>query len=388
VITGKKDAAHRFVARASAAPAIRFGFGKSRSTDMPWSRVLGFTDPFSYQSAFRSVEVELFPTAKGQFCAELTQINMNNLWVHGAHEDLPRVYIGVVKPHRAAIGFLTRANQPAMQHCGMDVLPGDIVINDTDLMYRRTEANCDWGSMSLPRDDLNATCKAVAGQEYAGPPLKHLVRPAPDLMSRLLKLHEMVSQLAKTTPDILSLPEVARALEQELIRVMIRCLTEGELSEMTAGGRRHDIIIVRFEEFLEAHPDEPLYLTEICAAIGVAERTLRAACEEHLGMAPIRFLSLRRMHLVHRALLWADPSTATVTRLATDHGFWELGRFSVAYRALFGESPSESLRRPPDDHRIFLNRPSSLDGPVWRTPRRSARRNVLNLNNLPASKVA
>jgi AraC-like DNA-binding protein len=131
--------------------------------------------------------------------------------------------------------------------------------------------------------------------------------------------------------------------------VMIRCLAEGETSEMTTGGRRHDMIIARFEEFLESHPDRPLYLTEICAAIGVAERTLRAACEEHLGMAPIRFLSMRRMHLVHRALRQADPSKTTVTRIATDHGFWELGRFSVTYRTMFDELPSEALRRPYDD---------------------------------------
>jgi AraC-like DNA-binding protein len=167
-------------------------------------------------------------------------------------------------------------------------------------------------------------------------------------MSRLLNLHALVGQLANTTPDILSLPGVTRALEQELMLVMIRCLTEGEPSQMTAGGRRHDKIIARFEEFLERHPDRSLYLTEICAAIGVAERTLRAACEEHLGLAPIRFLSMRRMHLVHRALRQADPSKTTVTRIATDHGFWELGRFSCAYRVMFDESPSDSLRRPYD----------------------------------------
>jgi hypothetical protein len=74
---------------------------------MSRSRVLSFTDPFAYQSAFRSVEVELFPTAKGNFYAELTQVNMSKLWIHSAHEDLPRVYVGVVKPNRAAIGFLT-----------------------------------------------------------------------------------------------------------------------------------------------------------------------------------------------------------------------------------------------------------------------------------------
>ena len=97
---------------------------------------------------------------------------------------------------------------------------------------------------------------------------------------------------------------------------------------------------------------------------GVAERTLRAACEEHLGMGPIRFLALRRMHLVRRALLHAHPSEATVTRIATDQGFWELGRFSVAYRALFGESPSETLRRPAEKIAICLNRPSSFAASV------------------------
>jgi AraC-like DNA-binding protein len=42
----------------------------------------------------------------------------------------------------------------------------------------------------------------------------------------------------------------------------------------------------------------------------------------------------------------ADPTLRTVTEIVTEHGFWELGRFSVEYRALFGESPSTSLRRP------------------------------------------
>src|SRR6202043_937356 len=126
-IIGKEDTAHRFSFN-NGAVAVGFSFGKSRSTEMPSSRVLSFTDPFAYQSAFRSVDVELFPTVRGTFRAELTQVNLSKLWVHGAHEDLPRVYIGAVKPHRAAIGFLTRTNQPAMQHCGMEILPGDMIL--------------------------------------------------------------------------------------------------------------------------------------------------------------------------------------------------------------------------------------------------------------------
>jgi transcriptional regulator GlxA family with amidase domain len=162
----------------------------------------------------------------------------------------------------------------------------------------------------------------------------------------------------------LELPEVCRALEEQMIHLMLRCLAEGASVETTTGDRRHDAIVAKFENYLAAHSDRPLYLTEICAGIGVAERTLRAACEDHMGMGPIRYLTLRRMHLVRRALLGADASKTNVTRIVTDQGFWELGRFSVAYRTLFGESPSETLRQPAEQATVHLNRPSSLPADV------------------------
>jgi AraC-like DNA-binding protein len=77
-------------------------------------------------------------------------------------------------------------------------------------------------------------------------------------------------------------------------------------------------------------------------------------------MSPVHYLWLRRMHLARLALTRADPGTATVTDIATNHGFWELGRFSVEYRALFGESPTVTLHRPSDDPRIVQNRPYDL----------------------------
>ena len=35
---------------------------------------------------------------------------------------------------------------------------------------------------------------------------------------------------------------------------------------MTGGGRSHDKIVAKFKGYLEAHPNMPLYLPEICAA--------------------------------------------------------------------------------------------------------------------------
>jgi transcriptional regulator GlxA family with amidase domain len=173
-------------------------------------------------------------------------------------------------------------------------------------------------------------------------------------MRRLLNIHRSIGQLAHDGSEILKIPEVIRALENQLVHIVVRCVADGDSVESTTRARRHDTILRRFIEFLEANPRRPLYLTEICGSIGAAERTLRAACEEHLGMGPIRYLTLRRMHLVRQALLRSDVSEATVTQIVTDHGFWELGRFSVAYRTQFGESPSDTLRQP-----VYQARPQS-----------------------------
>jgi len=92
---------------------------------------------------------------------------------------------------------------------------------------------------------------------------RHIFHPQPQLMSRLLKLHRAIGQLAHNTPDILQLPEVLRALKNEFVHVMLRCLADAVDANTSTRGRRHDAIIARFEEFLEANPDRPLYLNEI-----------------------------------------------------------------------------------------------------------------------------
>ncbi len=328
---------------------------------MARSTALGFTDPLSFQAAISTADLQLLPTARGPFRAELTKVCFDQLWMNRFYQNLPVINAGAMKPGRRVFTFFTSAEPAAMRHCGMHVLSGDIIVNNFDEIHQQTEAEFRLGSMSLTTHRFETVCKAITGREFSGSPLKHLVRPNTALMSRLLKLHEKAGQIATTNPEVLEAPEAARSLEQQLIHILVRCLTESVSTQMTRTGHRHGMIIAKLEEYLEANPNTPLYLAEICGAIGAAERTLRIACEEHLGMGPIRFLALRRMHLVRQALTDADSST-TVTRIATDHGFWELGRFSVVYRTLFGETPSETLRRPATQIAIKLHRRSFLEG--------------------------
>jgi len=166
-------------------------------------------------------------------------------------------------------------------------------------------------------------------------------------MERLQRLHRAAGHLAKKAPEILANPDAARGLEQALISAMVGCLARRKGSGTGLAQGQHAIVMRRFRRIIEENPEQPLYIPEICKAIRVPDRTLRGCCQEHLGMGPKRYLLLRRLHLVRRALRHAMPETTTTTEIATRFGFWQLGRFAVEYRSLFGESPSATLRRQP-----------------------------------------
>ena len=326
---------------------------------MAWGRVLDFTDPSQYAAAVRAADMQLFPTARGKFQSEVTQVVMTELWMQRFSESLPRIHTGAVRRGRKVFSFLTE-DQPEVYNRGRVFAFGEICAEDFDAQHVRTSGPCRLGSASLEAKAFAEACETLLGREIDTDCDERFIRPNPDLKNRFLQLHAMVGSLAKTTPELLEFPNVVTALEQQLVHALISCLTDGTPSTMPDGDVRYRAIVSKFEEYLEANPNTPLHLLDVCAAIGTAERKLRAACERHLGMGPIRYLTLRRMHQVHRALRQADGSKATVTNIATDHGFWELGRFAVAYRTLFGESPSVTLQHTPDDQLPPLDRPSSL----------------------------
>jgi transcriptional regulator GlxA family with amidase domain len=139
--------------------------------------------------------------------------------------------------------------------------------------------------------------------------------------------------------------EPARTLEQELIGAVIACLSQGIAEPGNDTNARHDDIMARFEELLQAHPNRALTSAEICAALDVSGRTLRLCCSEHLGMGPTPYIRLRRLQLARRALRGADVATASVAQIAALYGFGEDGRFAGAYRTQFGELPSATLQQ-------------------------------------------
>ena len=89
-----------------------------------------------------------------------------------------------------------------------------------------------------------------------------------------------------------------------------------------------------------------LTVSEIAARVGVSLRTLEYSFVQVFGVTPQHYVKCQRLRYARRDLRVMGAKTS-VTEIAMKWGFWHLGRFSGSYSDLFGELPSETLRRCP-----------------------------------------
>ena len=145
--------------------------------------------------------------------------------------------------------------------------------------------------------------------------------------------------------SILSSELVASEVEDALVAALVWTLREQNEED---SGNRYDCAdprIDRAEEYLLAHLSRPLSRAALAEVSGVSIRTLSRGFLKRHGTGPMSFLKQRRLDAARSDLMAGEPGATSVTEVAMRYGFSELSKFSAAYKAAFGESPSDTLWR-------------------------------------------
>src|SRR5215472_8374124 len=235
---------------------------------MPASCVRTFTDPEAYFKGIRNLSIDGFVTGRGKFRADALLIDLHRLQMGRFDEDLPRIMRITPSGTRSLILFATDSTRSAMLSNGIEASHHQIAMFGLHWpYYLRSAAASRWGTMSLVPEDLAAAGRAIIGRELTPPSFMLPIRPPVPSLLRLLQLHEAIGQLAKTAPDILAKPEVARAIEEALVEAMVFCLA-ADYSEKVRNVHRHRARAMRrLEETLRAKSGETLYMAGLCAAV-------------------------------------------------------------------------------------------------------------------------
>lgn len=132
------------------------------------------------------------------------------------------------------------------------------------------------------------------------------------------------------------------AMQRQLVGAVIDGLDASAPPDAAARAQvGHWALVKSIRQSVVEHPDCPLSVAELALRLGVSRRTLQNAVGSTLGISPVAFLRALRLSQTRREIATAR----SVTEIATRWGFWHFGYFARDYRAMFGELPSETLRR-------------------------------------------
>jgi AraC-like DNA-binding protein len=161
-----------------------------------------------------------------------------------------------------------------------------------------------------------------------------------------LKRHLLATMARIDSGDLRPPPDaVSDEVESSLLSAVILSLPHDRWDELTAPTPAPSPRSVRrVVDYIHANAHQPITLEDLVTVSGVAGRTLFKHFHAFKGMGPMAYLRRIRMERVRDALVMAGPGD-TVTGIALRWNFHELGRFAGAYRRIFGESPSATLRR-------------------------------------------
>lgn len=110
-------------------------------------------------------------------------------------------------------------------------------------------------------------------------------------------------------------------------------------------GTTRQRIIQRVNEYLQSHPHQMVYVSDLCRVAYCSERTLQYAIHERYGVTPKKYLQHHRLNGVRLELKQCVPHRSMVGTISRRWGFRHPGEFAASYQKLFGELPSETAAR-------------------------------------------
>jgi AraC family ethanolamine operon transcriptional activator len=174
----------------------------------------------------------------------------------------------------------------------------------------------------------------------------NVLKIGPGQRLRLQELVQQILQEASRSPAIVANPSTGESIRIAVLDALADICGTHETTGRVPGRQVNHYKIVReVRRYLLQNHDEAVTIVDLCQRFEISRRTLQYAFQHVMGMNPNAYLRAIRLNGVRRCLRDPHSNVTSVQQAAADWGFWHLSQFARDYRDLFGELPSERLKR-------------------------------------------
>jgi AraC family ethanolamine operon transcriptional activator len=290
-------------------------------------------DPDLLAEAVRDSDLEHHQVHHGPFRGELFRAEMKWLIIEGGHYSQTLIVRGGFSPDRITIGIPLSDRETGYVN-GMCARAHDLVVfpegGEIDYVM---PANTKWAAVQLEHEALVAV----------GVPEQSIERMS--VISPLAGQHGRLVRLVCSALDGHVSPQKEQAFRDALLEELYQALDPDRKKSRCANFYDRAELVRRFERLIESQGVNKYSVAELAKTLGVGRRTLEQVFSDYVGLSPARYITMMRLNAIRRELLNACEDNLSVAELAERNGIVHLGRFAADYRRMFGELPSQTLRR-------------------------------------------
>lgn len=115
--------------------------------------------------------------------------------------------------------------------------------------------------------------------------------------------------------------------------------------ECYVGPRRPRVICVIYKFLEEAQRSSSQRIDDLAEDLNMSRRNLQYYTTEVLGIGPKKLVKCQKLRNIMRSIPSAVVNGKGIGDLAYEHGFEHFSQFCADYRSMFGERPTDTLRR-------------------------------------------
>ena len=276
--------------------------------------------------------------------ADIEQFHGPAFSLDRGHYSFPVVARGQFAPGSICIGIAVGERIPTWIN-GSITGRGDLQLyyEGGDLFYRAGPGGS-WAGLTVTRERLQAEARKRLGMELplSSPGTMEHLHVNPGTFARLTRL---IRSLRPTSNG--SLSRDAEAASELVLGTYVDVIASAYRSSADVirqrAAYRHQVVR-RADAAMRCLIGKAYSSTQLCKGLGMSERNLELYFHEALGVSPRAWYQFLSLHQARMMLRSHGPGKGSVTEIALACGFGHFGRFAEAYRGLFGERPSETLR--------------------------------------------
>ena len=235
----------------------------------------------------------------------------------------------------------------AIRSHGQPLLPRALFgLSAVGEIHLTTFGPCNLALLMLEREEFRRRAELLGCSALEQVLARNWLSLDPLMFTRLRRHLRQLFTTLEADPTLQETAGFEQLMSSDLIPLVLEALVHGGNATKELARPPSRIELVKAAQgWMEAHPGQPIHLEGLCREVHTSRRSLIQGFREHLGMGPITYLRLQRLHGIRQELLGADPSGAAIGALAAQWGFFNHGHFARHYAELFGERPCDTLTR-------------------------------------------